>query len=1024
MVDLVSIGVSGLSAYQRALATTSNNIANLQTEGYVRQRAVLETAGQDNLSRISLGNGVRFAEIQRLYDRFAEENLQNATSALKGEESLLTELQSLQDSIGSSEAGLHGAFQTLFDAARDLESAPASPGSRAGFLGAAEGLASRFRGLGDAVRILDGTTRAQIEQGVGEINALLSELANLNSELLKRASDVEQPMQLLDRRDAALKTLSEQIGITVQQSDSGAVNVYSGDTSSGVALVEKGNARKLSVNFDPYDYGKADFVLDAASAPITLSNVRTGALGGVASFRAQALGPTADKLDELALNFGRAVNDVHRQGLDSLGRPGQNLFYMGPDFIVTSTANVGTARVGIEVANPATVNSNSYQMRFDAAKELWSLRNLKTGASYEMHHDPMTQSWTVKDVGTNRVIHQGSNLQVEGMAFSIQGAAENGDSFLITPENHPAQSFRTLINDGAEVATAAKMTGKASLSNAGSVSADVALSVPREISFATRMLQDLLPRSTLAGEQSFANSVSSRTDTEIAASTTPIAVIAAGMSHVALRTSAAGGEIAIFTRDGRQLSGPKMAEGVVAAANGFYAGATYSDTYLNQSGAAGYLDREFRRGPYQTAGSQVDADGRRILTPATIFGEPVNNSGLTAGGSLGLRINGHVITLSLPTPVTVQGLAAQINSHKATTGAIAEATTDGRLIFKSYQLISVAAAAIDATPSITIGGTEFSVTASALAAVNANRAIATPPLAALTGGEYLCDKINAAGIGVTASIGSSSGDLQLTNSEGNAGEPIIIGDNDLGLEARTYFNDAALTVDVPPTGSTETLGKLGLRSGFAMEAPLAEDLLVFGVSSQGLPAKIYLSGTYEEGAPSAALTSDTREYTLRFDAGRYTLTDAETGTEVSSGVFNTTTRTISYGKWTVSMGGIPSDEDTFTILPNDDPLGDNRIAAAISRLQANRDILESGQTVQEEYENLVNRVGARVVQAEVAKDAQQVVFDHAKESRDRVAGVNLDEELADLLRFQQAYQANAQVVQVANRLFDALLQRL
>ena len=139
MVDLVSIGVSGLGAYQRALATTSNNIANLQTEGYVRQRAVLESAGQDNLSRISLGNGVRFTEVQRLYDRFAEENLQRASSSLKGEEALLKELQSLQDSIGSSEAGLHGAFQAFFDAARDLEAAPASPGSRAGFLAAAEG---------------------------------------------------------------------------------------------------------------------------------------------------------------------------------------------------------------------------------------------------------------------------------------------------------------------------------------------------------------------------------------------------------------------------------------------------------------------------------------------------------------------------------------------------------------------------------------------------------------------------------------------------------------------------------------------------------------------------------------------------------------------------------------------------------------------------------------------------------------------------------------------------------------------
>jgi len=136
MVDLVGIGVSGLSAYQQALATTSNNIANMQTDGYVRQRVSLQPAGQDNLSRISLGNGVRFAGIERLYDQFAEENLQRATSELKGQETLLNQLQALQDAIGSSDSGLHGAFQQFFDSARALEAAPAAAGSRAGSRGA------------------------------------------------------------------------------------------------------------------------------------------------------------------------------------------------------------------------------------------------------------------------------------------------------------------------------------------------------------------------------------------------------------------------------------------------------------------------------------------------------------------------------------------------------------------------------------------------------------------------------------------------------------------------------------------------------------------------------------------------------------------------------------------------------------------------------------------------------------------------------------------------------------------------
>jgi flagellar hook-associated protein 1 FlgK len=96
----------------------------------------------------------------------------------------------------------------------------------------------------------------------------------------------------------------------------------------------------------------------------------------------------------------------------------------------------------------------------------------------------------------------------------------------------------------------------------------------------------------------------------------------------------------------------------------------------------------------------------------------------------------------------------------------------------------------------------------------------------------------------------------------------------------------------------------------------------------------------------------------------------------------------------------------------------------IAQIQSRRDLLPSKQTLQEEYEGLVNRIGSLTVQAEIGQNAQKVVYDHAQQSRDRVSGVNLDEELSDLLRFQQAYQANAQVIQTANRIFDSLLQRL
>jgi flagellar hook-associated protein FlgK len=287
----------------------------------------------------------------------------------------------------------------------------------------------------------------------------------------------------------------------------------------------------------------------------------------------------------------------------------------------------------------------------------------------------------------------------------------------------------------------------------------------------------------------------------------------------------------------------------------------------------------------------------------------------------------------------------------------------------------------------------------------------------------LAAKINEAKLGVTATV--SAGTLTITNSEGRAGEPIIIGVNsNVGITPKTYFNNASLRVGIPSTSSVSDLTKLGLKTGFVMTSPLAEDLLVFGVSGTGEASSVYLSGSYQPGTPPDELRSDKREYSIVFDSGNYILKDVLTNTEISKGAFDLESRSVSYGNWRALFEGIPTSGDQYTIKPNTDPMGDNRIAAAISRLQQDRELLPTGQTLQAYYEDIVNSVGSRLVQTEISKDAFEVTYRHAKERRDRVSGVNLDEELAELLRYQQAYQANAQVVQVASRLFDSLMQRL
>lgn len=616
-----------------------------------------------------------------------------------------------------------------------------------------------------------------------------------------------------------------------------------------------------------------------------------------------------------------------------------------------------------------------------------------------MRYDGNAGVWTVRNVQSGDIATGRNDLELDGLRFSVQGLPANGDTFRIAPETRPAVSFRTLIKEPAEVASASKIMTTAGLGNLSTATADIALADPR-IAADFRGIDVLIPRT----------SGPPYSETTVSASRTPIAVIRAGTRNVALTTGSDSGQLAVFTRDGRQLSGPAMASSVVTAANGFHESAVYSSDYLNKTGAAGYLDMTLVHGMYASSGAQTTIDGSVIRSPARIETGSIDLPSLSAAGSLTLRLNGTVKTFTIPDPVTIANLTSLINVEAGDTGVVAEVVDNDQLIFKSYNAIKSAASDVAGGGYVTLNGVRV--------ATDASLGIGD------TWATNLARNINGAQIGVSADV--VDGELILTNSTGRAGEPFDIGENSIGLSVGSRFNASSLSIDFDPdTTTSAVLDTMGLRRGFSMTEPLAEDLLVFGVNASGTSADVQLAGTYTPGSVPAELKADARRYELVFDSSNvYQILDTSTDTIVAEGRMDLATRTIRYGNWAITMGGLPADGDRYAIQPTDEPLGDNRVAAAIARIQSRRDLTPSGQTVQEEYEGLVNRTGALTVQAEVGRNAQKVVFDHARESRDKVSGVNLDEELSDLLRFQQAYQANAQVIQTANRIFDSLLQRL
>ncbi|MFP4245216.1 MAG: flagellar basal body rod C-terminal domain-containing protein, partial [Ectothiorhodospira sp.] len=140
-------------------------------------------------------------------------------------------------------------------------------------------------------------------------------------------------------------------------------------------------------------------------------------------------------------------------------------------------------------------------------------------------------------------------------------------------------------------------------------------------------------------------------------------------------------------------------------------------------------------------------------------------------------------------------------------------------------------------------------------------------------------------------------------------------------------------------------------------------------------------------------------------------------TERSEGVW----RAEKNGVEIIVRGSQPADGDVRIARNEDFGVGDNRNALGLSNVQSTQYLDEGSTSLEGAYNSLVGKVGTQTRQAEVAADAQARLLEDAQAQRDSVSGVNLDEEAANLMRHQQAYQASAQVISITNTLFDTLI---
>ncbi len=298
----IGIGRSALLAHQTAIRTVSENIGNVETEGYARRRVDFEA---------DRSGGVRSGVVQRIVDRFLESRIVDSNSERTGAEARAAVLERVEALLPLGDASLTSALDRFFDAAGELATHPEDIAVRQNLLEQAEALAVGFRAAAGGLDRLQHEVDERLVDELQPLNAELAEIARLNDEL--GGAEPGSAPALEDRRDAALAALGERVAIRTVAREDGTVDVMLRD--SGVALVIGSEASSLVARI------AATPALDGATlhqVALQLAGGGTaglpgafgGRLGGLLAVRDQDLPNLVGELDTLALAFRDEINAI------------------------------------------------------------------------------------------------------------------------------------------------------------------------------------------------------------------------------------------------------------------------------------------------------------------------------------------------------------------------------------------------------------------------------------------------------------------------------------------------------------------------------------------------------------------------------------------------------------------------------------------------------------------------------------------------------------------------------------------
>jgi flagellar hook-associated protein 1 FlgK len=354
----LNTALTSLYAQRRGLDITGQNIANANTEGYTRQRVVMQAQNANLTPGIyatttAVGAGVTVSTVERLRNTALDHRsyTEHANSSYLNEKAGAYGL--MEDVFAEpSDTALQARMQDMWDGWNAVATNPDKAAPKSALMEQATTVAATLNDASKALNNQFESVRAGLDTYVGDVNKSAESVAKLNKEIVVAKAAGLQANELMDQRSQEILKLSQMVGATATDLPDGSTNVFVGSSplvaqfTNRPIEIEKGGATRL----EDLDSTSVNLRFKDTESPVTAG----GTMGSQMELLAKdgIIETISKRLDGVAQKLAETVNDKYSKGYSADGTTGSNFFVDG-DKPADPTATITAANITVGVTDPA-----------------------------------------------------------------------------------------------------------------------------------------------------------------------------------------------------------------------------------------------------------------------------------------------------------------------------------------------------------------------------------------------------------------------------------------------------------------------------------------------------------------------------------------------------------------------------------------------------------------------------------------------------------------------------------------------